>query len=190
MLDKDLRELIESKEHKSFWGVFDNLSMYGYKPIDVLGGSLAYFKESEIWNDVAYAKLETSTIEIHSQTLANFEDFDHYGNGVGNRVITQEKIVNLKVGMITEDIEHLRGLYHFYKKMMANGKLSFNDGMIKEIETNCSVIYTLENISPFVLMYLKDSSEKHFGYNLLNEDIYEPSSLNPGDIARMRRGVR
>jgi len=168
MLDDILRERIEEKGHNNFWDIFDSLSLYGYPAMDSLGAALTYYKESEIWKDVAYGKVK-KIVNERERHIFGVDPFygDHRDTTQHHRANPPVDIV-LEVGMIDGKNQHLLGLFDFYRKSLVEGKVEFNDDLIQEIEDNCSTKYIFSQLPQFVMLYLVDTSKKHFGYNLLD----------------------
>lgn len=175
MLDKVLKERIESKSPNNFWELFDSIILYGYSPMDSLGTALMYFKESDIWKDVAYCKMVS--IEKRNEYIGGHDPYmeAEFGQVDVQRVPRFEHA--LEVGIIDEENKHLIGLFDFYRKSIVEKKLEFNDNLIKEIEDNCKGKFVFNELPQFVLMYLVDTSNKHFGYNVLDRDIKASSNI-------------
>jgi hypothetical protein len=179
MLDDELNEIIEAKNITCFWQLLDYLILCGYKKMDSLGICLKYFTEYNIWKDVAYGKFIHKERMEYNLTMGvdpAFENNYHRDNGgriVGVVHRSPQVVIDtiLEIGMIDENNKHLIGLFDFYKKSIVEGKLEFNQDSIKEIEDNCKIKYRIPVTGDFITQYFKETSIKHFGYDILNRQI-------------------
>ena len=179
MLDDELKGIIEGKNIKCFWELLDYLILCGYSQSDSLEICLNYYTEYDIWKNVAYAKLHHTsllhTTNVMGHNPAGYSEYQRNPSGeITNIVHTVDKIETtevLEVGMVDNDNNHLLGLFDFYKKSIVEGKLDFNNNFIVEVEDKCKVIYNFTGLIDFVLSYLQDTGNKHFGYDILNRTI-------------------
>jgi len=179
MLDDELKLIIEGKNIKCFWELLDYLILCGYSQMDSLAICLNYYTEYDIWKDVAYAKLTKKEVERKNYTIGhdpiNGGEYQRNSTGQITNIVhvvdNIEVVVVLEVGIIDGDNKHLVGLFDFYKKSIVEGKLDFNNHLIKEVEDKCKVIYNFTELIEFLLSYLQDTGKKHFGYDILNRTI-------------------
>ena len=167
MLDEGLKKIIESKDITNFWELFEYLNTIGYGCIDSLGISLNFFSESKIYQDVAFIRLKTEQIEDHFYVGGCDPIYPQSANDHSitfNKGVIIKEYATLRVGIITNENRHMRGLYEYYNKALAQDKLKYNDHQIVEIEQTCKIIYEFNQLPSIVLSYLGDVAEKHYGF--------------------------
>jgi len=142
----ELIEAVKKQNFKTFWHCLDYLIMAGYTPIDAFGISLKEFGETRIFSDVAFIRREK-----YFKSLI----FD------GNLRLEKETFM---VGTIDETNIHLSGLYKHYRSFLSKG-----DDQVPqpEIENTCDII-KIPFLGIFIIDYLIDIGEKHFGYKIID----------------------
>lgn len=182
MLDDKLKKIIEEKEFKNFWEMFYTLQQgWGYGQIDTFGICLKYFTDTQIWEDVAFIngkRIEVPGYHGYADPIDDMMPRTSYM--VNNRVH-----IELVIGVINKETEHLRRLFNYYLKAKIDGRLRINNGEITEIENLCKETYHFVDLPHIIMDYLNHTAKPYFGREI--EDLDNHSKI--ADLMRdeMRR---
>ena len=171
MLDDKLKKIIEDKGFKNFWSMFHTLQHnWGYASIDAFGVCLKYFNDSEIWRDVAFVNGKRIEVPSYHGFADPIDNIPRTSYMVNNNVH-----VELVIGIINEETEHLRGLFNYYLKSKIDGRLRLNNGEITEIENLCKETYHFVDLPHIIMDYLNHTAKLYFGREI--EDLDNHSKI-------------
>lgn len=167
---KELVEIVKRQKFKSFWHCLDYLIMAGYSPIDAFGISIKEFGEARIFSDIAFIRYDN----IYTPLM-----FD------GVVRLQRDK---LNIGIVDDTNIHLSGLYKHYRSFLAKGE---NQEPQPEIENTCEII-KIPFLGIFILDYLIEQGEKHFGYKIIDvlkvkDDVNTNNGIKPYGQVIMQR---
>jgi hypothetical protein len=161
---KELLELVEQKEYKTFWHCVASLVRAGYSELDSFGVALHKFGENNIFKDVAFIRNEMSS-EVYNQNDIIMTQGIHDALRLqlnmdrGHEMSTRQLLTSLNVWIIDDTNIHLSGLYKIYREAWYNEKITEPDS---SIEGTCEKI-TINKLSPFMLWFLDSKAFEHFG---------------------------
>lgn len=156
MIDNKLEKILEEKQFRSFWEMFEWLTEVGYGYIDAFGVCLEKFNESGIWSEVAFIKFESSGLIYNGS---------HHPGGVELSADSMyNTIFKVRIGVITEETKHLKKLFNFYLKAKETDSLYLANGEIREIEMLCKKTVVLDDLPQILYKYIEDTFKNYWGF--------------------------